>query len=619
MKRLDILREFSGSDLFSALDLHFGRFIQKLSGAQSDPIVPVSAMLASHALQQGDGCLDIASLAGEVLNIGGPAAAVIQLPDLASWRASLMASTVVGIPQQRYPLILDEKNRLYLYRYWNYEKRLSELIKARTLCKKAVGDANDLRKALQQNFPEQRKPERDWQKTAAAVAALKTFCVISGGPGTGKTFAVARILAVLLAQPSRRNMRVLLCAPTGKAAARLAESIAQAKEKLACEPHVRRAIPEEGKTIHRALKPMASALNFFYHAENRLPVDIVVVDEASMVDLPLMSKLIQALPDAARLILVGDRDQLASVEAGSVLGDICGQKQANGFSTGFAKQIQDVVDDSSDGFPEAEEYRSGIQDSIVFFTHPYRFDAHSGIQALSRAVNSGDVAGVMSILKENTFCDLQWMEAGDKNKVQELMVNQYGRLVSMAKPADMLACLDRFRIVCAVNRGPLGVTAFNHWVESVLKKAGMIAGESVAARPAEWYSGRPVMITRNDYELGLFNGDVGVAHQDSGDGSEYVVSFAESRTTVRQVPLHRLPSHAIAYAMTVHKSQGSEFDEMLLVLPDSDSPLLTRELLYTGITRARQKLSILAPESAIRAAVSRKIERTSGLRDALWA
>ena len=616
MKRLT---ELGDSEVFSALDLHFGRFIQKLSGEKTEAIIPLSAMLVSHVLQQGNVCLDIASLTGETVTTGEPGAAAIQLPGLQSWRNDLMASPVVGTPQERCPLILDEKNRLYLYRYWKYEKRLTELIKARTQNNDRVFfDPDCLRESLKKNFPHEESIQIDWQEIAAAVAACRSFCVISGGPGTGKTFAVAKILAVLLAQSPGRNLRILLCAPTGKAAARLAESIGRAKSKLVCDADIIRAIPEKGETVHRILKPLRRSFKFFYHAENKLPVDIVVVDEASMMDLPLMSKLIQALPDSTRLILVGDRHQLASVEAGSVLGDICGEKQDNGFTIGFAKQIEAFVTDSSGSLPRTREYRSGIQDSILFFTHPYRFDAKSGIHALSRAVNSGDAAAAMGILSKNTYDDLEWIKGPDRKVLHEMLLRKYSGLAAMHEPAEMLAYLNRFRIVCAVNRGPLGVATFNDWVESALKNAAVIHQGSAVPRPSGWYAGKPVMVTQNDYELGLFNGDVGVAFRDRNDALEMMVCFPDTRNRVRQFPVHRLPPHTTVYAMTVHKSQGSEFDEMLLVLPDSDSPLLTRELLYTGITRARQKLSILAGESVIRTAISRTIKRTSGLRDALW-
>jgi exodeoxyribonuclease V alpha subunit len=615
MKRL---RE---TGLFSELDLQFGRFMAELSQDDADGIVALSAALVSSYRRKGDVCLDIHRLAGSTLGAGLPGEETLSCPGLKLWRTKLLAAGVVGSPGAMVPLILDEKNRLYLQRYWSYERNLAERIKARTM---GTGiqdeDAALLKARLKATFPRIAEKGTDWQMVAAAVAALKRFCVISGGPGTGKTYAVARMLALLLGLPRHSAWRVFLCAPTGKAAARLAESIAEAKKSLACDPKVIQAIPQEGWTIHRMLKPVKGTPYFHYHAGNRLPADIVIVDEASMVDLSLMSKLIQAIPDDARLILMGDRDQLASVEAGSVLGDICGKKHHNSFSAPFGMKLRDLTESGIDTVQDAHPYSSGIQDSIVFFTKRYRFETGGGIHALSRAVNSGDSEAALGLLKEEKHVEIEWiipsMRETYRRRVLQKIASRYRSLFTSDNPLKMLACMDRFRILCAVNRGPFGVHALNRLAEFSLQNQVLGRRRDPLRNP--WYTGRPVMITENEYNLGLYNGDVGVTLQEKGGERGYFVYFKDGGETLRCYRSSRLPACHEVYAMTVHKSQGSEFDEVLLVLPEKDTPLLTRELLYTGITRARRKLSILALESVIKAAISRRIVRRSGLQDALW-
>ncbi len=618
---MDIIKKLGEADYFSELDLHFGRFMAELSGSDEDSVVALSAVLVSSCRRKGDVCLDIARLAGSTLAPGLHGEDAIICPEPAAWRTKLLAAKVVGSPGENYPMILDEKNRLYLHRYWSYEKNLSESIKARTMgtCVQEVDQAL-LKNHLKKIFPQATDDGIDWQMVAAAVAMLKRFCVISGGPGTGKTYAAAKILALIMGQSHHQEWRVFLCAPTGKAAVRLAESIADAKINLACDPKTVQAIPEEGQTIHRMLRPVKGTPYFHYNAENKLPADIIVVDEASMVDLPLMSKLIQAIPDDARLILMGDRDQLASVEAGSVLGDICGKKQQNGFSAPFGGEIRNLTDSGIDTIREAHPYKTGIQDSIVFFTRRYRFQTGGGIHALSQVVNSGDSEATIKLLKEKKHAEIEWIIPAGMDAyrrwVRQKIVSKYKDLFFTDDPMKMLACMDRFRILCAVNQGPFGVHALNQSAESALQDKGFIRRQHPLQNV--WYNGKPIMIAENEYDLGLYNGDVGVTTEEKSGDHQYAVYFRGGADTFQRYRTSRLPAYHEVYAMTVHKSQGSEFDEVLLVLPDRDNPLITRELLYTGITRARQKLSILAPESVIESAVSRRIERTSGLRDALW-
>jgi exodeoxyribonuclease V alpha subunit len=618
---MDILDKIDRSDYFSSIDRHFARFMTELS-PQPDPVIGLSAALVSRNNREGDVCIDLNSFAGLTLGSETEVEYTLTCPNLSKWREHLGKSDLVGKPGEYYPLIRDDADRLYLYRYWEYEKNLIDLIRSRTRDDVGEVDPEKLKQHLDVFFPETGKPGIDWQKLAAAVVVLKGFCVISGGPGTGKTYAIARILATLIEEHDPEELRIYLTAPTGKAAARLAESIGNAKKAMICDPNTLDAIPDVSATIHRMLKPVKGSPYFIYNRENPLPADVVVVDEASMVDLPLMSKLIQALPENSKLILIGDRHQLASVQAGSVLGDICGDKIDNGFSEAFARTLAAVVNCNREQLTSPRNEKADIQDSMVYFTRSYRFEKESGINALSRAVNKGAVDDVLDILRQGRYPEIKWYplsnHVGHHNLLSKTIDEHYHRLGNADAPQNALDELNRFRILCAVNQGELGVDTIN------AKAAAVLAAEEKNWVPggfkSEWYHGRPILITENDYTLGLFNGDVGISMvlETTDDKACHVYFRGGPAGTLQRFAPSRLPRHQDVYAMTIHKSQGSEFDEVLLVLPEKDNPLLTRELLYTGITRAKRKLSILASESVIRSAVSRRIERASGLREALW-
>jgi exodeoxyribonuclease V alpha subunit len=618
---MDILAKIDEIDYFSSIDRHFARFMTALS-SQMDPVIGLSAALVSRNNREGDVCIDLTSFAGSTLHSETEAKHTLTCPKLSSWREHLRKSDLVGKPGEYYPLIWDDADRLYLYRYWEYEKILIDLIRSKTRSDVAEIEPGKLKRHLVAFFPESGDPDIDWQKLAAAVAVLKRFCVISGGPGTGKTYAIARILATLIEQHDPDGLRIYLAAPTGKSAARLAESISIAKRALTCEPKTLSAIPDVSSTIHRMLKPVKGSPYFVYNRENPLPADVVVVDEASMVDLPLMSKLMQALPEDSRLILIGDRHQLASVQAGSVLGDICGDKIDNGFSKLFARTLAALANCNPEKLTGSHNDKTGIQDSMVYFTKSYRFGKESGINVLSRAVNEGAVDDALDLLRQGRFPEVSWYPPSSHVAHHKLLSKSihehYGGLGNVNDPREALDELNRFRILCAVNHGALGVDTLN------AKAASGLTAEEKNRPPGgykqEWYHGRPILITANDYSLGLFNGDVGIAMtlETGNDKTCHVYFRSGPAGTLQRFAPTRLPRHQDVYAMTIHKSQGSEFDEVLLVLPEKDNPLLTRELLYTGITRARRKLSILASESVIRSAVSRRIERASGLRDALW-
>ena len=618
---MDILDKIDRNDYFSSIDRHLARFMTGLS-PQTDPVIGLSAALLSRNNREGDVCIDLSSFAGSILGSEVEGELALTCPTLSKWREHLKKSDLVGKPGGYFPLIRDNADRLYFYRYWEYERELIDFIRERTQDNVGEIDQEKLKRHLDAFFPETGKPGIDWQKTAAAVAVLKRFCVISGGPGTGKTYAIARILATLIQQSGPKGLRIYLTAPTGKAAARLAESIGEAKKTLTCDPKTLEAIPDASATIHRMLKSVKDSPYFFYNRENPLPADVVVVDEASMVDLPLMSKLAQALPRDSKLILVGDRHQLASVQAGSVLGDICGDKIDNGVSRTFARILAPVVNCRPGQLTRPCKDKTGLEDSMVYFTRSYRFEKKSGISVLSRAVNEGAVDDVLDILRQGCYPELSWYPFSSRtdhhNLLSKNIHEHYNRLCHAQDPQAALDELNRFRILCAVNQGELGVDTINANAAAVLAAEGN--NRIPEGFKSEWYHGRPILITANEYNLGLFNGDVGIAmvHKTASGKTCYVYFRDGSSETLQRYSPSRLPRYQDVYAMTIHKSQGSEFEEELLVLPEKDTPLITRELLYTAITRAKRKLSILAPESVIRNAVSRRIKRASGLRDALW-
>jgi len=615
-----IVTRLNNTGLFTEIDIHFARFIARFS-SNWDANIFLAAALVSRATADGDICLDLDTAFETALleNRGIPDK--MNLPPPAQWRKILFSSPAVGKPGDKRPLILDDGNRLYLYRYWDYENKLSNSIRERIKGDLQAIDEAELRKAIQQLFPEVGNQEVNWQKIAAVVTVLKRFSVITGGPGSGKTFTITAILALLLACVRGKKPNILLAAPTGKAAARLGESIKQVKQHLVCSDQIKNDIPNEVYTIHRLLKPRAGTPYFRHNLDNPLPADIVVIDEASMVDLALMSKLVQAIAPDARLVLVGDKDQLASVEAGSVLGDICDRQVIHGFSKSFLPKIEKFAGTIQEDSIRLSADTPGLQDCITVLQTSYRFSAHSGIGGLSRTINHGDADASLALINSPSETSITWHEVRSKtgltHDLARMIVAGYRKYLTIRDPGAALDEFSRFKILCALKRGPFGVNTINILAEQVLSNEGFIPRSRPASNP--WYRGRPVMITRNDYTLGLFNGDIGITLPDPDSSThELYVYFPGSSGEFRRFPIHGLSAHETIYAMTVHKSQGSEFDHVVLILPDTDYPLLTRELIYTGLTRARRTVSVWGTESVLKSAILRKIERTSGLREALW-
>jgi exodeoxyribonuclease V alpha subunit len=598
----------------SELDYRFARFIGRLDGS-NDALLLLAASLVSRYRGEGHICIDLAELAGTSIDL--EESEPLSCPPLKSWLKTLEKSPVVGRPGDVKPLILDGA-RLYLFRYWDYETHLAHALKNMANARIETFDEPQLKKSLDRIFSrtnDDEIKEMDWQKVAAFTSLRNRLCVISGGPGTGKTFAVAKILALLFEHSGNDTLNIALTAPTGKAAARLQEAIKEAKATLNCSEAVKAAIPEEASTLHRLLKTIPYSPYFRFNEENPLPYDVVVIDEASMVDLALFSKLTQALRPQSRLILLGDKDQLASVEAGSVLGDICDTGNVHQFSPSFIDVCRRLT---GENFTEnhSGSTSQNISDCIVQLTRSYRFDKTSGIHAVSQSVNAGEADNTLDLLKKGTYGDIHWRNLPRPDEMlgylEDWITGKYDVYLKAADPLKAFDLFSRCRILTALREGPYGFHNLNILIERIMQKKGLIE------RSGRWYPGRPVMITRNDYNLRLFNGDIGIAMETQGSDGELRVFFPGTDASLRSFPPLRLPDHETVYAMTVHKSQGSEFDEILFITPDRNTQVGTRELIYTAITRAREKIHVWGKEDVFLTAIQRRIHRSSGLREALW-
>lgn len=600
------IKGWAEKNLIRAVDYQFAAFV-----AEQFPLEETKqylAALVSYELASGNVCLPRYKLQSAEQYWPEEMAQIIAKQDWSQLSADgqLLASNELTSPA----LIVCDEERFYLYRYWLYEVSVAEQLKKRA-CAVEV-DFNLLASDLADLFPKNQEVV-DWQKVAAAVAAQKRFSVISGGPGTGKTTTVIKLLALFIQQQKRqgKSVKIELAAPTGKAAARLAESISSAKQKLALSKDLADAIPAEASTLHRLLGVIPNSIGFKHDAENPLHLDLLVLDEASMVDLPMMARLLSAMPETSRLILLGDRDQLASVEAGSVLGDICSWPQQLRYSPKQSVQLGQLCQLEQ---PLEHDSTATFADCLAQLRKSYRFDDRSGIGFLARAVNEGKVDRVDEVLRSG-YADLIFSHLSLQNYEQligDVVAFHADALRALKQgncPGQQLALLGKMQLLCALRRGPYGVEGLNERVRKELEDRLLVSSEGV------WYAGRPIMITKNDPSLFLFNGDIGVAMPDS-DGRLKV--WFDQQGEIRSVLPSRLPEHETVYAMTVHKSQGSEFDKVIFLLPPQETPLLCRELLYTGITRARKTLSLYATKQGINIATERKTKRAGGLAIRLW-
>jgi len=572
MNALKLLREAGFSELACQFAAYIGRQQQT-----EDPLVTLTAGLLSETVSEGHVCLnlhDFTALNQSIQTL---------LPDASSWLHSLQISDVVGVPGEFKPLILTTDGLLYLYRYWQSEQQVAKAILQRLKPSDILPETQKL-KSFIADWQNQ-LPDIDWQKVAVLSALQRQFCVISGGPGTGKTTVVLKVLQCL--QLLDNTPRIALAAPTGKAAARLQQAISQQTgEQYAA------------KTLHRLLGISARFDQGRYSAERPLPVDVLIVDEASMIDINLMAITLKALPLHARLILLGDSDQLASVESGAVLANLCADQPS--FSADFKAWVKQI---SEIDLPDSNAVNP-LEDSLVKLQHSYRFAAGGQVGLLAQAVNQGDATSVTGLLDSQTPSALSKPTA---EQIQAQLLNGYQRYIeAIEKRLDAVSCIqafEQFRVLCAIKNGTQSVYAVNLMMTNLLAKRGWRT-----AQP--FYPGRPIMITQNHYRQNLFNGDIGLILPNDEGELQACFLFGEE---LRWLPLSRLPAHETVFAMTVHKSQGSEFDHISLLLPEEDSAVLSRELVYTALTRARQTVQILSTQPVLQQAVQRRHQRESGL------
>ncbi len=605
---------------FNSVDRHFSRLALRLAGLDS-PELALAAALVSRQLADGHAFLSLPEFAGRPLTGIAQADPEIAIcPSSAEWERRLLESGVVGRPGQDQPLILDAAGRLYLHRYWRYEQAIAQDLFARSQNPPLPLDAPMLKAGLAALFPTTRE-QPNWQKIAAFTAVRRPLSVITGGPGTGKTWTIARVLALLLEQPGCENLQVRLAAPTGKGAARLQETLAASVESLDCSARVKTRLQARdlSATLHRLLGPIPHSSHFRHNQERPLPVDVLVIDEASMVSLALMAKLLAAYPHAnTRLLLVGDKDQLPPVDPGGVFGDICRAAAINQFSQATCRAYEECTGEILETNHDLTDHR--VADVAVQLQVNHRTGEAARLNRLSTTVNAGATPDVIQILKTAgpAGCPVAWRPlpalADIRQAIRETVVSHYVPVLRAAGPEEAIEALGRFRILCAVREGPYGMFAINRLVEQILARELPAVASGIRLGV---YAGRPVMVTANNHTLRLYNGDTGVFWRASGGSA--LVRFPDDTGLLRAVAPERLPESETVYAMTVHKSQGSEFDHVLLILPNQPSPVLTRELVYTGLTRAGKSVSLWCDLALLSGALEKTAQRQSGLADALAA
>ncbi|WIL42784.1 exodeoxyribonuclease V subunit alpha [Pantoea agglomerans] len=605
---LSLLLQAVEKRLLRPLDIQFARLV----ATESQPALLLAAACVSAEAGEGHVCLPLSNLCEDSLFAGRQPALAQAIWQAAGapddWPSRLADWSAVSDGSRVTPLVLSNQ-RLYLHRLWYSEGRVADFFAAQEI--KTAFDMRAAGDVLNSLFGDQ--PE-NWQKIAAAVALTRKTAVISGGPGTGKTTTVAKLLAALI-RLNPGALRIQLAAPTGKAAARLTESLGRALQELVVSDEERRRFPAEATTLHRLLGAQPDTQRLRYHAGNPLHLDVLVVDEASMVDLSMMAKLIAALPAHARVVFLGDRDQLASVEAGAVLGDIC-RCTESGYSQARAEQLALLTGCTLQGSDNRQA--PVVRDSICLLQKSYRFDASSGIGQLAKAINRGDAEQVRAVFAAaHEDVSFQTLNSAEAYQVMLDEVAQgyqpFLQLVRrQASPAEVIAAFGRYQLLCALRDGPFGVQGLNQRIEQRLIQLQRIRRPGMGSR---WYEGRPVMITRNDSALGLFNGDIGITLRD--EEGNLKVFFPLPDGSIKAIQPSRLPSHETAWVMTVHKSQGSEFDHTALVMPTQFLPVLTRELVYTAITRARKQLTIYSEPGVFQRAVQLQTQRRSGLVERL--
>lgn len=557
------------------------------------------------AMENGDVCVDLSTVVSALKDSGAPSSEQIV--------SSLRASGLVAMPgeDKTLPLVMDECQRIYLYRYHECEARLARqlLALAESPVVPVSAQVIQLIQTLFAPNAERLAGRIDWQKLAVARVLTSRLTIISGGPGTGKTTTVANFLACMLTDSPA--LRVALAAPTGKAAARMEEAL---RERAAALPQdLRERLPSGSYTLHRLLGFNPSTNHYRFHRENPLPYDVVVVDEASMIDVALAARLVDAIGEGTRLVILGDKDQLAAVENGVVLGDIAADARLSADTRQTLAPIIGFAADVIESHLPKPLAATPLRDHVIWLRENYRFKADSGIGQLALRINDGEAELALNLLRDKSQHELSWDEDGSAELSKQrldTLASGYVEFANAVKinqsPAEVLDAFGEYRILTALRNGPRGAAGVGERIEQRLRRT--------ISHPNDhggfWYPGRVIIVLENDYGVRLFNGDIGVALP---DGDDFLVWFKSQNNELRSIAPSRLPRHTQALALTVHKAQGSEFRRMAIVLPSEESRVMTRELLYTGVTRAKEHVEIIGDQSRVRDAIDNPTKRAGGL------
>lgn len=609
----------------SALDYHFARFI-----APQGPVALAAALL-SRASRAGHVCCPLQWLSqpeqwfdGHFPTLAQSLWQQAQQPNPRTWESWLQQCDAVGDGHTSTPLVLDQQH-LYLHRLWCDERDLAHFFRQTQLS--IAPDPWQLQSILNPLFADcPVSSEIHWQKVAVAVALTRKTALIVGGPGSGKTTTVARLLVAWIALYSSTaatrhpgigegspRLRIQLAAATGKAATRLSEALAHARQTLPVDSAISSQMPTEAITLHRLLGAQSDRQSWRYHRGNPLALDLLIIDEVSLIALPLMARLVEALPKQTHLILLGDSDQLAAVETGALLSDLV-EPVGHSYSAPRAAELGVLTGYSLQG--SGAHPSTCMSDSLCHLRTRYRFQAESPIAHLASVIQRGDTTALVTLLQQRSSA-LQWHSVTPENYSVLLQAGVQGyrdyleRASRGEEPWQVAEAFANFQLLCALREGPFGLNGLNHHLEQALQQAGLIT----LTPNSPWYIGRPILITANHYALGLFNGDIGITLLD--EQGRLRVYFIAPHRSVTAIAPSRLPAHQTSYALTVHKAQGSEFEQVLLLLPPSWSLLLTRELLYTAITRAKSRLTLYADRTVLQAMVNSRGERCSRLAQRL--
>ncbi|WP_157993785.1 exodeoxyribonuclease V subunit alpha [Candidatus Erwinia haradaeae] len=592
--------------LLHPIDIHFACMLAR----DDQPILMLAAAFVSRYTREGHVCLPLSILYQKSFFSDLYNDLTYKVWDsfgtLEDIEISLLACSAISDGTQVTPLVLEKKS-LYLYRMWRSEKIVAKFIQRKNM----LIEIDEKRACVILDYHFREQDFLDWQKVAVAIMITCQIAIISGGPGTGKTTIISKFLCVLL-ELLQRPQRIKVVAPTGKAAARLTESLNITKQNINSRDFILNSFPNEAITLHRLLGILPDEKRIRYNADNPLPLDILVIDESSMIDVSMMAHLILALPEHARVIFLGDHRQLSSIEAGSVFSDLCDYSH-NNYSINRSKQLSRLTGYKivrTDGY-----LQHSIADMMCILSKSYRFADSSGISQLAAAVNKGHWQLIDKILNSNfnDICYFPLKNLEDYHHLLNKCVEGYRGYLDLiqnrAKPSKVLSVFKNFQVLCAISEGLFGSIGLNQYIETKLSKMELIRTHK--SFTDSWYVGRPVMITRNDSVLKLCNGDIGIAMLN--DENKMKVWFLLPDGNTKAFYPFFLPLHNTAFAMTVHKSQGSEFNHILLVLPPQILSVMTRQLVYTAITRAKQKITIFSEKITLQKAINLCISRCSGL------